>query len=126
MTSLRDAALNAKDLQETLEPVREWPNPETGEPSVFLLRGMTGKQRIQLVDKAGNDRSHMYADILIATALDPDTAEAVFDVADRDSLMGKSGAVLERLALIVIQDLSGVSVDDAETEVAADPTSVGA
>ena len=120
MASLRDTILNANDLQESVETVPEWGDIK------ILLRGMTGKQRIDLVDKAGSDRSHMYADILIATALDPDTSEQVFDKADRDPLMGKSGAVLERLALVVIQDLSGVSVDDAEKEVAADPTFVGA
>ena len=118
--SLRDTILGANDLQETVETVPEWDDVK------ILLRGMTGKQRIELVDKAGSDRSHMYADILIATAVDPDTDKRVFDRADRDPLMDKSGAVLERLALIVIQDLSGVSVDEAEKEVAADPTSVGA
>ena len=124
MASLRDTILNANDLQEETVTVPEW--HDNGEPVKILLRGMTGKQRIDLVDKAGSDRSHMYADILIATALDPDSAEQVFDKADRDPLMGKSGAVLERLALVVIQDLSGVSVDDAEAEIEADPTSVGA
>ena len=118
--SLRDTILTANDLQEDTVTVPEWGDVK------LLLRGMTGKQRIDLVDKSGNDRSHMYADILIATALDPDTGSPVFDKADRDPLMEKSGAVLERLALVVIQDLSGVSVEDAEKEVAADPTSVGA
>ena len=119
MSSLRDTILNADDLKETVEDVPEWGDVK------LLLRGMTGTERINLVDKAGNDRSHMYADILLSQAFDPDDGTKVFDIADRDPLMGKSGAVLERLALIVIQDLSGVSVDDAEIEVAEDPTSVG-
>ena len=115
-----DKILGADDLLEQTVDVPEW-----GDIKV-LLRGMTGRQRVALVDKIGNkDRTHMYADILIATAYDPDDREPIFEAADRDALSAKSGAVLERLSLIVIQDLSGVSVDDAEAEVAADPTSDG-
>ena len=124
--SLRDTILGAIDLQETIEEVPEWIDPETGEPVKVLLRGMTASQRIDLVDKSGKDRSHMYADILIATMLSPEDKKPLFTLPDRDALMGKSGAVMERLSLVVIQDLSGVSIDDAEKEVAADPTSVGA
>ena len=114
-----DKILGADDLLTSTEDVPEW-------GTKIALRGMTGLQRIDLVDKSGSDRSHMYADILIATCYDIDDGKLIFTSADRDALMGKSGTILERLALVVIQELSGVSVDDAEKEVAADPTSVGA
>ncbi len=118
--SLRDTILGADDLKESIEDVPEW-------GVKVLLRGMTGKQRIRLVESVsstGPDREFMYSDILIATALDPETDKPVFDPADREALAGKAGGVLERLALQVMK-LSGVSIDDAEKEVAGDPTSDG-
>ena len=48
-------------------------------------------------------------------------AFADFEKADREALSNKSGGVLERLAQEVIR-ISGVSVDEAEVEVEADPT----
>jgi hypothetical protein len=123
--SRRDKALTADDLEEQLIDVPEWDID-------VLLRGMTGKQRINLVDRSKPaDRQYMYADILILTALEPEPDDAgvnqpIFDKADRDALSEKSGAVLERLGMIVMNELSGISVDDAEDEVEADPTSDGA
>jgi len=117
--SLRDTILTAEDLQSTTVDVPEW-------GVTVLLRGMTGKQRMQLVDQvAAKDKSYMYSDILIALALDPDTGKPIFDKADREALSAKSGGVLERLALEVMR-ISGVSVDEAEVEVETDPTSDGA
>ena len=113
--SLRDTILTADDLGEETVPVPEW-------GVTVLLRGMTGTQRITLVDRStAKDRRYMYSDILIATCLDPETQTPVFDKADRESLSDKSGGVLERLALKVLS-ISGVSLDDAEAEVEADPT----
>ena len=113
--SLRDTILTADDLEETVLDVPEW------EVQV-LLRAMTGKQRMQLVDQVGaKDKSYMYSDILIALALDPETRKPIFEKADREALSNKSGGVLERLAQEVIR-ISGVSVDEAEVEVEADPT----
>ncbi len=124
--SLRDTILTADDLAESVEDIPEW--------GVKLkLRGMTGKQRIRLVEGVsakGKDREFMYSDILIATVLVPELNEKgenepVFDKADREALAGKAGGVLERLALKVMK-LSGVSIEDAEAEIDADPTSAGA
>ncbi len=113
--SLRDTILGANDLEETTLDVPEW-------DVKVLLRAMTGKQRMQLVDQVGaKDKSYMYSDILIALALDPETKKPIFEKADREALSNKSGGVLERLAQEVIR-ISGVSVDEAEVEVEADPT----
>ena len=115
--SLRDTILAADDIASETVDVPEWGVKVT-------LRGMTGKQRIQLVDKASaTEKGYMYSDILIEMAYDEDGGQ-IFDPADREALADKSGGVLERLALKVLQ-LSGVSVDDAEDEVAEDPTSGG-
>ncbi len=116
--SLRDTILTADDLGESIEDVPEW-------GVKILLRGMTAKQRMRYVENSkGRDREYMYSDILIVTAYDPETGEPVFDPADREALAEKSGLVCERLALKVMSD-SGVDLDEAEAEVAADPTSVG-
>lgn len=116
--SLRDTILTATDIQEKLVTVPEWDDVK------LLLRGMTGKQRIELVDRAtatGKQKVFMYADILIAVTYDPDTGDLVFDPADREALSDKAGGVLERLAQIAME-LSGVSVEEAEKEVDEDPT----
>lgn len=113
--SLRDTILTAEDLKEETINVPEW-------DATVTLRGMTGKQRIGLVEKAtAKDKVYMYSDILIALCFDPDTDELVFDKADREALADKAGGVLERLALVALR-LSGVSVDEAEEEIKADPT----
>ncbi len=117
--SLRDTILTADDLGESIEDVPEW-------GVKVLLRGMTGKERLRYVENSKDRGSeYMYSDILIATAYNPDTGELVFDKADREALAEKSGLVLERLALKVMKD-SGVDLDEAEKEVAEDPTSAGA
>ena len=118
--SLRDTILTADDLQESVEDVPEW-------GVKILFKGMTGRERIRLVERVsstGPDREFMYSDILIATALDPETGKPVFDPADREALADKAGGVLERLAAKVME-LSGVDLDEAEKEVAEDPTSAG-
>ena len=114
--SLRDTILTATDIDEREVTVPEWGN------ITLLLKGMTGKQRIQLVEKASNTQKvYMYSDILIAVAYDPDTGDLVFDAADREALSEKAGGVLERLAQIAME-LSGVNLDEAEKEVDEDPT----
>ena len=115
--SLRDTILTANDLDESIEDVPEWGVKVT-------MRGMTAKQRIELVDRAPKDKGYMYSDILIELAHDPETGDQIFEKADREALSGKSGGVQERLALVALT-LSGVSTDDAEDEVAEDPTSDG-
>lgn len=114
--SRRDTILGAKDLDEEVVDVPEWGTD-------VLLRGMTGKQRIRIVD-AGNEKGYMYSDLLLELCLDPDTRDPIFEMADREAIAGKSGGVLERLATKCLE-LSGVSIGDAEKEVEADPTSAG-
>ena len=115
--SLRDTILTANDLDESIEDVPEWGVKVT-------MRGMTAKQRIELVDRAPKDKGYMYSDILIEMAWNEAGDQKLFEKADREALSKKSGGVQERLALAVLK-LSGVDTDDAEEEVAEDPTSDG-
>ena len=116
--SLRDTIHDAADLEETTMTIPEW-------DVTILVRAMTGAQRMKMVEQTeAKNRDHFYADILIALVYDPDSGEPVFDPADRDWIMGKSGAVLERIGQEAIR-ISGVSVAEAEDAIAADPTSGG-
>ena len=118
MTSLRDSILQADDLADEIVPVPEW-------DTKVLVRTMDGAQRGRVLKLIQSDDPAANAAVLILVALDPDTGEPIFDPADKDTLQGKSGAVVERIVLAAIR-LSGGSVDDAEAEVAEDPTFVGA
>jgi hypothetical protein len=115
--SVRETILAADDIAEETVPVPEW-NVK------ILLRGMTGKQQARYVRTIQADDSMMFADILMVTAYDPETRQLVFDPADREALADKSGAVLNRLGMIVL-GMSGTDVDEAVEEVEADPTSGG-
>jgi hypothetical protein len=105
------------DLGSSLMNVPEWDMDVT-------IKGMTAMQRITLVDRADGDKGYMYSDILIELAYNTAGDKHLFDEADREALSEKSGGVQERLALEALR-ISGVSTDDADEEVAEDPTSDG-
>ena len=111
--SLRDTILNADDLVRETVDVPEW-GVKVG------IRSLTARERGVMVDQV-KDRKHMYADMLIAVAFDPDTGEQLFTKADRDALSEKNGQVMDRLATKTIE-LSGVDIDAAEEDVETDPT----
>lgn len=114
--TLRETILQADDIEEAVIEVPEWDDVK------ITLRSLTGKERVQLYEGVtGKQKVFMYADILIATARDPETGEPVFDPADREALAEKSGNVLDRLASEVL-GLSGLDSDEAEAEVETDPT----
>ena len=118
--SLRDTILQSDDLEESTMTIPEWGD------ATITVKAMTGRQRMKLVEQTqAKNRENFYADILIALTFDPETGEPVFDPADRDTLSGKSGAVLERLAEEAMR-ISGISSDDAEDAIKQDPTSGGA
>ena len=117
--SRRDTIFGADDIATEVVVVPEWDDVD------MELKAMTGKERILLVEGSqSRDKGYMYSDILISQSFIPDSPDKVFDKADREALANKSGGVLERLAMKVME-LSGVDIDEAEAEVEADPTSVG-
>ena len=113
----REKVFASDDLGSSLEDVPEWDMKVT-------VKGMDAMQRITLVDRAPKDKGYMYSDILIEMAWNEAGDQKLFEKADREALSKKSGGVQERLALAVLK-LSGVDTDDAEEEVAEDPTSDG-
>ncbi len=118
MTSLRDSILQADDLGEEIVPVPEW-------DAKVLVRGMDGRQFGKARQQyKGDNEAEANAAVLTLVARDPDTGELIFDPADKDTLMTKNPGVVQRIVLTAIR-LSGSSIDEAEKEVAEDPTSVG-
>jgi len=116
--SLRDTILTADDLGEEVIDVPAW-------GVKVMVQGMDGIQRSKIQKLATSGSDHANADILILVARDPDTGELIFDKADRDALSGKSGAAVEEVVLAAIR-MSGTNMDEAESQVEADPTSAGA
>lgn len=105
-SELRKKALEAEDIRTEEVHVPEW-------DVTLKVKGMTGAQRAKFLRSASNPVSgevnfeKFFANLVIATAFDPDSDEPVFEDADRDALNQKSGAVINRLALVA-QDLSGL------------------
>jgi len=112
--SLRDTILGADDLGEKVVHVDEWDVD-------ILVRGMDGVERTRVQKIATSQDVYANADILILIARDPETGDKIFDPADREALAGKSGAAVEHVVLEAIR-MSGATIDEAKTEVEADPT----
>lgn len=111
MGSLRDRILGASDIRRESVRVPEW-------DVVVEVRGLTGSQRAKLMKngfdaRGGADFEKLYPELLIASTFDPETGEQVFSEADRESLNGKSGAALERVAQAAMR-ISGLSPDAVE------------
>ena len=119
-SKLRDALLNAQDIQSEIVDVPQW-------GVKIEVRGMTGKARANFlrsvtVKDGQTDMERFYPQLIIGTAHDPETGEPVFTLADREALNEKSGAALEVLAQAAMR-LSGlISADIVETEASLDET----
>jgi hypothetical protein len=111
-TELRKSIFEADDIGREVVDVPEW------EVKVEV-RGMNGKARATFLRRATNpadgtlEYEKFYPELLIATIHDPESGEKVFESADRDAINEKSGAALERLALVA-QRLSGLGAADVE------------
>lgn len=109
--SLRDRILAADDIPSEMVTVPEWGLD-------VLVKGMTGADRASLLERAVNPDgavsfSRFYPEVVIATAHDPATDARLFDEADRDLLMQKSGAALDRVAQAGLR-LSGMTDESAK------------
>lgn len=109
--SLRDKILAAEDIQSEIVDVPEW-------GVTVEVRGMNGADRSRILEMASaSDDGRigigtMYVETVIASTYDPDTGERVFSAADRDMLMGKSAAAIDRLASVGMR----LSAMDAEAQ----------
>jgi len=110
--SLRDRILATDDIPSETIHVAEW-NVDV------LIKGMTGADRAALLERAvtpegGVSFSRFYPEVVIATCFDAETDARLFEEADRDLLMQKSGAALDRVVTVGLR-LSGMT-DEAVKE----------
>ena len=93
--NLRDAIFSASDIKNDDVFIPEW-------GVTVRLRTLSALERTRLVegrtDASKVDIGRMYANIVIATVYDPTTNEPIFTPADREAIMAKSGAVIDRIA----------------------------
>lgn len=111
MSDLRDRILAAADIPSEVVNVPEW-------GCDILVRGMSGADRASLLERAVSTDgtvsfSAFYPEVVIATAHDPVSEEPLFKDSDRDLLMQKSGAALDRVSTVGLR-LSGMTDDSAK------------
>lgn len=97
IVSLRDQIMKAKDISGELMEIKEW-------GVKVEIRTMTARQRARVMENAidpitgKSSISIIYPEIAIACVFDPESGEPVFTIDDKDALLEKSGAVLEKIA----------------------------
>lgn len=114
---IRRHILDYDDTQRKIVDVPEWGGIK------LLMIGMNGIERAKYIRQFRNDDGTinyeaMYPSIIIACTHDPSTNERVFEETDAVAVNQKSGAALERLAIIALK-LSGMD-RDAEKEAGED------
>lgn len=123
-STLRDKIRNADDTVSEDTDVPEW------NVKVRII-GMTGRQRAQFMQEFADDNGNvnferLYPDLLLRTVADPETGELLFGEDDREWLLEKSGAVLDRVSTIAMQ-VSGLAPKavDAEGKASSSDPSAG-
>jgi hypothetical protein len=112
---LRNAILNANDIEEETVEVKEW-------GVKILVRGLTGEERSAMMNECIDmktrtmDMSKLYTSLVIACSFDPESKEKIFTSADAGPLNKKSGKALEVIAKKASL-LSGMNDDDIEINV---------
>lgn len=113
--SLRDKILAAEDIQSEMVEVPEW-------DCTIEVRGMNGADRSRILELAATaddgkiSIGNMYVETVIASAYDPESGERIFTDADRDVLMAKSAAAIDRIAQVGMRlsAMSPEAQDDAK------------
>jgi hypothetical protein len=112
MASLRDKIFSAQDIPTETVSIPEWGVD-------VLVRGMSAGDRITLMQNAFDqttqqvNMSIVYPDVVVACTYDPDSSEPVFTPADKDAILAKSSAAVERLANVGLR-LSGIGKDEQD------------
>jgi hypothetical protein len=112
MAGLRDKILAAQDIPSEVVSIPEWGVD-------ILVRGMSAGDRITLMQNAFDqatqqvNMSIVYPDVVVACAFDPTSTEPIFTPADKDAILAKSSAAVERLANVGLR-LSGIGKDEQD------------
>jgi hypothetical protein len=110
--NLRDKILAAADIPSEVITIPEW--------SVdILVKGMSAGERLHL-QKVSYDQAtgqvhmeKMYPDIVVSCCHDPESGEPIFTDADKDAILSKSSAAVEKIAEVGLR-LSGLGKDSQD------------
>ena len=106
--SLRDRIIAVDDTQKEIVKIDEW-------GVEVEIRGMSGAARASISQDAAENNGNinflkMMPELVVQCCFDPETGEQVFDSKDKELVMGKSGAALDRIVNIAMR-LSGFGAD---------------
>lgn len=107
MATLREQILHSDDIPtETVNLPKVWGGGQV------LIRGLSAGELSDFVTRYANQPAKVQnAQLLIACVRDPGDGKPLFEQADRDGLMSKSGQQVMRL-IRVAQRLAGLSADE--------------
>jgi len=118
--NLRETILAATDIPSEVITIPEW-------GVEILVKGMSAGERLHL-QKVSFDQAtqqvmmeKMYPDIVVSCCHDPETGEPIFTDDDKDAILAKSSAAVERIAEVGLR-LSGLG-KDAQDEAGKDSSS---
>lgn len=111
--SIRDRIIAVDDTQKEIVKIEEW-------GVEVEIRGMSGASRASISQDAAENNGNinfmkMMPELVVQCCFDPETGEQVFEASDKDLVMSKSGAVLDRIVTVAMR-LSGFgqnAVDEA-------------
>jgi len=111
--SIRDRIIAVDDTQKEIVKIEEW-------GVEVEIRGMSGAARASISQDAAENNGNinflkMMPELVVQCCFDPETGEQVFEASDKDLVMSKSGAVLDRIVTVAMR-LSGFgqnAVDEA-------------
>jgi hypothetical protein len=110
--TLRDKILATEDIPSETVEIPEW--------NVTLkVKGMSAGDRVTLMQHAYDqatgqvNMAAVYPDILVSCCFDPDSGELIFSDADKEAIMKKSSAAVEKIASVGLR-LSGMGKDEQD------------
>lgn len=119
--SLRDKILAASDIPSESVKIPEW-------DVTILVKGMSAGERISLMQEAFDQTTQqvnmakVYPDVVVACCCDPDTGKHVFSAEDKDAILSKSSAAVEKIAEVGLR-LSGIG-KEADDEAGKDSSPI--
>ena len=119
--NLRDKILAATDIPSEVVRIPEWDVD-------ILVKGMSAGDRLHL-QKVSYDQTtgqvhmeKMYPDIVVSCCHDPETGDSIFTDDDKDAILAKSSAAVEKIAEVGLR-LSGLGKgSDDEAGKGSSPT----
>lgn len=111
MATLRERILAADDIPTELVDL-----PEVWGGGQVLVKGLSAGELSDFVTRfASRPAKEQNMQLLIATVRDPESGKPLFEQADRDGLMSKSGQQVMRLTRVA-QRLAGLVADEGAVE----------